>query len=205
MADTTGRAVGATPDGKALVMFFADGGNSILTRDPTDPDKPLDASVHQGVFQKGPGHGFKGASKTSCIFRLDPATGKLEKGTWMCAWLDKSRANGLGIDAAVADKSGRVFVIGGSASGCPTLHPWYQGSYKGGGFLSVFDKDFKMIQGGYFPTTSIRSVAIRDGLAVVAGTAGKQDGADKAPLFKPIQKSFGGGDSDGYFAVFKTE
>ena len=49
-----------------------------------------------GVFQPGPGYGFKGASKTSVLFRVDPVTGNLEKGTWMCAWLDRGHANGKG-------------------------------------------------------------------------------------------------------------
>lgn len=210
MADTTGHAASAGSGGKIFFMLFADGGNSVCTRDPLDVDKPLEKSVFAGVHQAGPGHGFKGASKTSVIFRIDSQKGTLEKGTWMSAWLSPQRANGLGIDAAASDGTGRQFLVGNSASGCPTAKPWYQcreGGYAGGGFLAVMDPEFKMLQCGYFPAANLGCVAVRGGTVVFAGSAKQyEDEPSKttARVFKPLQKEFGGGNQDGYFAVFQT-
>lgn len=209
MADTTGHAASPGANGKICFMLFADGGNTVCTRDPLDVDRPLDKSVFDGVFQNGPGYGFKGASKSSVIFRIDARTGKLEKGTWMTAWLDKAHANGLSLDAAASDDQGRQFLIGNSAYGCPTKEPWYvckEGGYKGGGFLAVMDADFKMLQCGYFPASRIGCVSVRGNCLVIAGDA-KQYEDDQAKrearVFKPLQKQFGGGDKDGYFAIFQ--
>jgi hypothetical protein len=230
MADTTGHAAAFGPGGKLMLMLFSDGGNSVCTRDPADPRQPLDKAVMDGVFQKTAGFGFKGASKTSVLFRVDAASGKLEKGTWMCAWLTPSQANGLGLDAAAADEAGRIFAVGSSASGCPTKQPWYtavEGGYKGGGFLACFDKDFRMLQCGYFPTCGIRTVARGGDVVVIAGQAKAPPApaasapagktvkvagatttigavADKVRVFHPLQKHFGGGGQDGYFAVLKV-
>ena len=209
MADTTGHAAGVAAGGKVYFVLFADGGNTVCTRDPLDVDRPLDKGVFADVFQTGPGYGFKGASKTSVVFRLDAARGTLEKGTWMCAWLDRQHANGLSIDAVTSDAAGRQFLVGGSAFGCPTKQPWYvctEGGYAGGGFLAVFDPNFRMLQCGYFPGASVGAVAVRGDTVVIAGSAKEfEDPKTKAPIraHKPIQKAFGGGDRDGYFAVFR--
>ena len=205
MADTTGDFAAAGPDGKLYLSLYADGGNSVCTRDPADPDKPIDPQVYNGVYQKGPGHGFKGASKTSVAFRVDAATGRLEKGTWMCAWLTPARANGLGMDALAADEAGRVYLAGGSASGCPEKAPWYpyESGYKGGGFLAIFDAGFAMLQCGMFQGTGLQAVAVGGGLVVVAGHA-KPAGEDAVPVHNPVQPKPGGGEADGYFAIFQT-
>ncbi|MFM8468477.1 MAG: hypothetical protein ACKODH_00660, partial [Limisphaerales bacterium] len=83
MADTTGHSAGSDAAGKVFLGLFADGGNSVCTRDPLNVNGPLDAAVFDGVFQKSAGHGFKGASKTAVLFRVNPNDGRLEKGTWM--------------------------------------------------------------------------------------------------------------------------
>src|SRR5205807_5913204 len=134
-------------DGKIYFVLYADGGNTVCTRDPADVDLPLDKNVFAGAFQPGPGHGFKGASKTSVIFRIDAQKGRLEKGTWLCAWISKARANSLSIDAAASDEKGRHFLVGNSAFGCPTKQPWYlckEGGYQGGGYLAIMDPAFQM-------------------------------------------------------------
>ncbi len=210
MADTTGRGVGTGANGKVFVTLYADGGNSVCTRDPADVDQPLAKGVFAGVFQGGPGYGFKGASKTAVVFRLDAKAGTLEKGTWLCAWKDKAHANSLGIDATAADAQGRQFLTGNSAFGCPTKDPWYacaEGGYQGGGYLAVMDRDFKMLQCGYFPAAGLTCVAARGGTVVVAGNAKRYEDEEKkvdARVFQPLQKTFGGGDKDGYFAVFRA-
>ena len=220
MADTTGHFAGTDAAGKIFFSLFADGGNSVCTRDPKNVNGPLDPAVFDGVFQKSAGHGFKGASKTAVLFRVNPASGQLEKGTWMCAWLSPQRANGLSMEAVAGDTKGRTFVVGSSAFGCPTKNPWFagaEGGYQGGGYLAVFDEGFKLAQCGYFQGTSLDCVAYRNGYLVVAGTASKESvNGDKSkpdvkpviapvPQFKPLQREFGGGTKDGWFAVFKVE
>lgn len=220
MADTTGYFAGTDAAGNIFLGLFADGGNSVCTRDPLNVNGPLNASVFDGVFQKSPGHGFKGASKTAVVFRVNPNDGRLEKGTWMSAWLSPQRANGLSMEAVAGDAKGRTFIVGSSAFGCPTKHPWFpgaEGGYQGGGFLAILDDGFKMLQCGYFQGTSLDCVAYRNGHLVVAGTAAKESvNGDKSkpetkpviapvPQFKPLQREFGGGGKDGWFAVFKVE
>lgn len=210
MADTTGRAASSEGNGKICFMLFADGGNTVCTRDPLDVDRPLDKGVFADVFQNSPGYGFKGASRSSVVFRIDARTGKLEKGTWMTAWLDRAHANALSLDAAARDEQGRQFLVGNSAYGCPTREPWYvckEGGYKGGGFLAVLDADFKMLQCGYFPASQIGCVSARGGYVAIAGNARHyEDEKSKTEVrvFKPLQKQFGGGNKDGYFAIFKV-
>jgi hypothetical protein len=218
MADTSGMFCATDGKDKIYIALRSDGGNTISSRDPSDPFKPLDPSVLSGVFQSGPGFGFKGASMSSVIFRVDPPTGKLEKGTFMTAWLTPGRANGLMINDA-AGALPYQFVVGGSAAGFKSKDPWYEapaGGYKGGGFLAVFDPQFKMLQSGYFPGSGINCVAARNGTVVIAGSAsGKVTSSDKSvkdspditygvPTYKPVQPAFAGGKQDGYFAIFKA-
>ena len=207
MADTTGWVAGATDDGKFLLALYADGGNSVCTRDPADPDKPLDPAVFKGVHQDGPGYGFKGASKTSVVFRVDPKTGALEKGTWFCSWLSPQRANGLSVDG-LSGTSGMNFVVGSSANGLPLKQPWYphiDGAYQGGGFVAVLDGGFRLQQCGYFSNSSLRHVASRDGWVVAGGTV-KPSTKPEEPLrtFKPFQAEMGG-DQDGYVVVMRAK
>lgn len=234
MADTTGHAAAVDVNGSIYLMLFADGGNTVLGKDPSDPSKPLAPEVMNGVFQANAGYGFHGASKTSAIFRVNPTTGAVEKATFMSAWIgwpQRDRANGLSIDAAAGTpviresgggETGLIFLVGDSSYGYPTLQPWFEsapGFYKGGGFLAVMDRNFKMIQSGYFPGCSIRSVAYRNGTLVIAGTAGPDnEKKDKNPatgketttidpirLYHPLQHTFGGGGQDAYYVILKVE
>ncbi len=208
MADTSGNAINVTTDGKFLMTLFADGGNSVCTRDPADPNKPLDEAVMKDVYQKSPGHGFKGASKTSVVFRVDSKTGTLEKGTWMCAWLSPQRANGLAIEHMASDQSGTTFVVGSSASNFPLHKPWYphvEGAYQGGGYLAVYDRDFKMLQSGYFNNSNIRHVACRNGWIVIGGDVKNGDNAEHQPRFHHAVQSAIGGDKDGYIMVLRVK
>ena len=207
MADTTGWVAGVTDGGKFLLSLYADGGNSVCTRDPADPDKPLDPEVFKGVHQNGPGYGFKGASKTSVLFRVDPQSGKLEKGTWFCSWLTPQRANGLSIDG-LSGTGGMNFVVGSSANGLPLRQPWYphiEGAYQGGGFVAVFDAGLKLQQCGYFSNSSLRHIAVRDGWVVAGGTVKPSTKAEE-PLrtLQPFQAE-AGGDEDGYVVVFRAK
>ncbi len=206
MADTTGHIARAGSAGKILLGLYADGGNSVCTRDPADPDQPIDPDVYAGVYQRGPGHGFKGASSTSVVFRVDAPTGTLEKGTWMCAWLDPGRANYLRMADLAADETGRIYVVGNSASACPKRAAWYEyaAGYQGGGFLAVFDPAFGVVQCGAFQQTSMTCVAAGNGYVVAAGHVKPPDGDSSVHVHKPIQEDLAGGEADGYFMIFET-
>ncbi len=225
-SDGTGHRAAVTPDGKFLLNVFHDGGNAVSQRDPRDPSKPLDVKVlgnkKAGVkeaFQNGPGWGMKGAITTSVVFRADPATGNLERGTWMCAWMNNhTRANSLTMKGFSADDRGCVLVVGDSASGCPVKDPWFAfrpTEYQGGGFVALFDNDFQMIRCGTFSSSSLVCVATRGGVVVAAGKASdrKKDksgavvvhDADNQPrTHAPLQAATAGG-NDGYLVVFRRK
>jgi hypothetical protein len=217
MADTTGIFCSTDDQGRVYLALRADGGNTVTSRDPADPARPLDPNVFRGVFQDGPGYGFHGASMSSVLFRAVAATGKFEKATYLTSWLTPAHANSLLITGATGEK-GNQYVVGGSAYGFRSMNPWYEappGGYKGGGFLAIFDAEFKLLQAGYFPGSTINCVAARNGLIVIGGHAVERNtGRDEnvpnspeviygVPTYRPVQPAFGGGKTDGYFAVFR--
>jgi len=211
MADGTGCFVDAVPGGRLLAVVYHDGGNAITTRDPRDPFAKLDPQIMAGVFQNSPGHGMKGAITTSVCYRIDPSDPtnlKLEKGTWMCAWLNnRSRANTLRMEAAAGNAKGDVFIVGASASDCPVQTPWFpwrEKEYHGGGFLAVLDGGFKMVRCGTFPSVDLVTVAERDGVVVAAGRAKPHKAGDDDSAVKTTAKSGStavAGDSDGYLVI----
>ncbi len=206
MADTTGHAAAATEDGRLLLMLFADGGNTVCGRDPSDPDKPLAPAVQEGVFQPDPGYGFQGAGKTSVLFRVNAGTGQPEKETWLCAWKGwpaRDHANSLILGSAAGDKQRRVFAIGDSAYACPVLRPWVAtppDGYKGGSFLAVFDPSLQMLQCGTFPGVDLKAVSAQGGCILIAGSA---SGPVAAPALHALPDQPTGADPAGWFAVFQ--
>jgi len=210
-ADTVGDVARAGAPGKLYLTLYAENEKTIGTRDPNDSDKPLDKDVFRGVYQDKPGRGFRGSAdrRTSVAFRVDAATGTLERGTWMCAWVKEGKtANPLSVYDLDTDEEGRTFVVGHSAFGCPTKDPWYfaEGDYQGDGFLSVFDKDFQILQSGYFHQTSVYAVDAAHGYVVIGGCVKTGRDNPELPLrvHRPIQKSLAGGWTDGFVAVFVT-
>ena len=203
----SGQVVYISDDGKFLLSLYADGGNSVCTRDPADPSKPIDPAVFKDVHQNGPGYGFKGASKTSVVFRVDPLTGALEKGTWFCSWMSPQQANGLAIDG-ISGTDGRHMVVGSSANGLPLKQPWYPhiaGAYQGGGYVAVFDAGLKLQQCGYFSNSNLRHVAVRDGWVVAGGTSKPSTKAEEpVRVHKPFQAE-AGTEQDGYIVVLRVK
>ncbi|HUT01373.1 MAG TPA: hypothetical protein VM031_02880 [Phycisphaerae bacterium] len=210
-ADTVGSLAKAGPGGKVYLSLYAKDEKTLCTGDPKDSGKALDKGVFDGVYQNNPGKGFQGGSsrRTSVVFRVDPATGGLEKGTWMCAWIKEGQsANPVAMYDVAADQQGRVFVVGCSGFGCPVKDAWYhnEGDYQGDGFLSVFDKDFKMLQSGYFHQTHVHAVDAAYGYVVVGGSVktGRENSELMLKVHRPIQQGLAGGVTDGYVAVFVT-
>lgn len=215
MADGTGCFVDSVPGGRLLAVTYHDGGNAISTRNPRDPFQPLDQQVMEGVFQKSPGHGMKGAITTSVCYRIDatdPKSLKLEKGTWMCAWLNnRTRANTLRMHAAAGDPQGGLLIVGASASDCPVQAPWFQWrekEYHGGGFLAVFDAGFRLVRCGTFPSVDLLAVAERDGVVAAVGRAKPHKAGDDDSAVKTTPKSGAtavAGEADGYLLVLRRQ
>ena len=215
MADTTGKEAYVGLDGKVYFNYYSDGGNTVCMYDPQDVSLKMPKEVYAGVLQNGPGYGFHGASKTSVVFRIDALTGKVEKGTWLSAWKG-GRAGYLNLSGVAEADKGTVLVTGASAEIGPIKLPWLnieKSGNMGGNFLAIFDKDFKLLQAGTFPTATINAVATNKEYIVVAGSANippapdplKPDAViEKASVYNPLQGDYAGG-NDGYFAIFKVK
>jgi hypothetical protein len=221
MADGTGRAVCATGDGAFMITVYHDGGNAVANRDPRDPRKPLDKAIFAGAFQDGPGHGMKGAINTAVCFRVEATKGVIEKGSWMCAWLDnRKRANTLRMEQLACDGSGTTYAVGASAGGLPLASPWFsprQEEYTGGGFLAAFDRGMDLTQCGAWNPGDIGAVAAGSGTVVIGGSAsgvkmkgkGKEQTRTPIPpeeqmhLVKPVGQSQVVGDQDAFVAIFR--
>jgi hypothetical protein len=209
-ADTIGRRARPAAGGKVYLQLYAEGEKNICMRDPNDSDKRIAKSVFEGVFQDNPGKGFRARPPhTGVTFRVDARAGELEKGTWMCAWMKEGKsANRLYMNDVVTDEQGRIFLAGNSEHGCPILDPWClnEGGYEGGGFLGIFDGDFRLLQCGYFVKAVVLVADAAHGYAVIAGYVAPRVRDPQRPLeaYRPVQKEYGGGYTDGFFAVFVT-
>ena len=170
IGDGMGRQAVFGADGVLRVLVHTDGGNTLLGRDPSDPAKPLDPAVHEGVHQAGPGYGFRGAHRLSGIFSVD-GDGRLAKGSWLSSWASQLQASSLIVEAIAGDAVGRTFAVGSGAEGQPQRAPWFADAgadaVTKGGTIAVFDRDFRLLQCGSFPGARFSAVAERDGWVVV--------------------------------------
>jgi hypothetical protein len=144
------------------------------------------------------------------LFRVDPATGTVEHGTWMNAWLTAGkRANPLDMIDVTTDEQGRVCVVGRSDYGCPVKDPWYyeEDKFRGQGFLAIFDKGLQMLQCGYFHQTILTSVDAAYGYVVVGGwtlSGSPESQGMNLKVCNPIKDTLTDGESEGYLAIFST-
>ena len=210
-ADTWGRSVTIGRNSRVYVTLMTAHEKTVLTRDPTDVDKPIDPSVFAGSFESSPGKKYStyGRPGASVVFRLDPGTGAVEHGTWMNAWLalDK-KANPLYAVGSSCDGQGRLALVGYSDYGCPVKDPWYyeEDKFRGQGFLAVFDKGFQMLQSGFFHQTSITAVDMAHGYVVIGGQTleGSQSQGMNLKVHNPIQSILSDNYPEGYLAVFSV-
>lgn len=216
MADGTAHAVCATGDGRFIITVVHDGGNAVTTRDPSDARKPLDTTIFAGAFQNGPGYGMKGAINTSVCFRVEAQKGTLEKGSWMCAWVENhQRANTLRMENCVSDGNGTTSVSGASASGLPLVKPWFSPrpeEYTGGGFLAAFDANMDLIQCGPWHPGEMNAVATNGGIVTIGGRAGGVSGkkekkpmhpAEQLRLVRPVGQQVINGEGDAVIVIFR--
>jgi hypothetical protein len=140
MADTRGNRVIISRDGKLYAGMEFDGGNTPLRYDPFD--------VRTRVAVVG-GDQFHSMSNTSTVpktfvGRYDPGTGSYQTGQWITNRTSTGGDNTIRIKNGnlLVDSSGRVHVVGGSASGLPLSHDPLPGiGYNGGAFHLVYSPD----------------------------------------------------------------
>jgi len=205
-AEAWGRSARMGRDGKVYMEMLTSAEKSVLTRNATDPNKPFDAGVFAGSFESAPGKGG-----VACVlFRVDPASGAIEHGTWMSAWLTPGKkANPLDMIDVTTDEQGRACVVGRSDYGCPVKNPWYfeEDKFRGHGFLAIFSTDLQMLQCGYFHETNLTSVDAAYGYVVVGGTTltgSSESQGLNLKVLNPIQPALSDGYSEGYLAIFST-
>ena len=209
-ADTWGRSARMGRDGKVYMEILTSSEKTVLTRSATDANKPVDKNVFAGAFESEPGKGYSTSGQAACVlFRVDPATGTVEHGTWMTAWLTAGkRANPLDMIDVTTDEQGRVCVVGRSDYGCPVKAPWYyeEDKFRGHGFLAIFDKDLQMLQCGYFHQTILTSVDAAYGYVVAGGwtLGGSESQGMNLKVHNPIKDTLSDGESEGYLAIFST-
>jgi len=210
-AEAWGRAVRMGHDGKVYVQMQTTSDKTVLGRDPADVTKPIDPAVFAGAFESRPGKGYlsRRRAMASVLFRVDPLRGTIKHGTWMNAWLTPDKkANALEMRSVATDEQGRTYVVGLSGSGCPVKDPWYydESTYRGHGFLAIFDKDFQMLQCGYFQQTTLASVDAAYGYVVVGGwlLSGSSNPGLNLKACNPIQSKLSDYASEAYLAIFST-
>ncbi len=210
-ADTWGRSARMGRDGKVYMEMLTTSERTVLTQDPADVTKPIDTNVFAGSFESAPGKSYSTSGQAACVlFRVDPASGAVEHGTWMNAWLTAGKkANPLDMIDVTTDEQGRTCVVGRSDYGCPVKDPWYyeEDKFRGHGFLSIFDKDLQMLQCGYFHQTVLTSVDAAYGYVVVGGmtlSSSSESQGLNLKVYNPIQGALSDAHPEGYLAIFST-
>ncbi len=210
-AEAWGRTVRMGKDGKVYIQMHTTRDKTVLNQDPTDVTKPIDPAVFAGAFESAPGKSYSRNSEVaaSVLFRADPLDGNIEHGTWMNAWLMQGKkANCLGMIDVATDDQGRTYAVGWSEAGCPVKDPWYcdESTYRGHGFLAIFDSELQMLQCGYFQQTVIASVDAAYGYVVIGGRLmnGSSNKGLNLKAHNPIQKRLSDNESEAYLAIFST-
>ncbi|WP_439629385.1 Ig-like domain-containing protein [Gemmata sp.] len=205
MADTRGLRLDMGADGKLYVAYQAAGGNHIFRYDPFDINKPAPIVGGDKYHQF-----YNTKSEHKTVFaKYDPATGAVLLQQQLVNRLTAGGGNSINLNAGgdiQADEQGRVYLTGASASGMPvTFEPLAPGSYTGGAFLYVMSADFKTrllvtrVGGGSGLSVAARTLPGESQTRLVYG--GRTD-ANPIWTDNPVQSQFGGGTSDGFFAVF---
>ncbi|NJP05321.1 MAG: hypothetical protein HC837_06695 [Chloroflexaceae bacterium] len=210
-ADSGGVALGLDTGGDVLAIMDADGGNTVLSRDPFDLSVRIGNTILEDAYQNGYGQG--GGPKVSFIGRYDPDNGALLDGSFLYGTLTSNgNTNTTSAEALAVDGQNRVYVAGSTACCFPSsraeepLSPHrFVENYAGGeSFLAIFSPDLDSLEfGSYMGGSAVGekyfTVAVSENRAIVAG----QTSADGALTRAPFQTAYGGGD-DGLLAVLAT-
>lgn len=207
-SDTRGLRVAIGRDAQLYYAGRSDGAATVHLRDPQRFESSANL-VRTDRYSES--SNWNGAAPLAFIARLDPSTGALDRGVFLCPRLSNGRGNGATIEAITADENGAVLVGGGSAcciendpprtiNGVPSLE-----GYAGGGFFAVLSRDFRArLHWNAFQNSTARAVAYGGGAFALALQQSSDRGATQlAPMLTiaPRQASPGGGEGEAFYAV----
>lgn len=203
MADTRGLRLHAHDDGFLYAAFVSAGGNHIFRHDPFDLFGTVDIvggdRFHEFFNTRSENKTFLGKYRqdTGAYIRGQQFVNRLMSGGGNTITLTQ------GGDIEV-DSHGQVYLSGAAASGMPlTLDPLPDGSYTGGAFLYVMSEDLaeRRLVTRFTPDGVSHTIALdqRNAFETRILFAGETD--EQLITDRPIQATFGGGETDG-FATF---
>lgn len=208
VSDTAIRGGTFLPNGHAFVYAWSDGGNSVMTRNPVDLEKP--------VASQGLGMSAWGANVSSfCHFaRFDPHNYDDASYTFWAAYM-QTKPNGLRVSFMGGTPGGRIMVTGSSASWLvqsttrwfrsahhynqitrgldtvgtallPNGWPDYLGVGGNGEFSAVFTPDFKTVlwSSALAEIEHAAMAACPAGIAAASVARGFDRGDGRSPLFE---------------------
>jgi hypothetical protein len=205
------RLVRFDEDGNLVLYGWAEGGNSVLFREPNDVRTTSKKMAGLGLSAAG-------ADEVSCAYliRVEPKNYKIIGGTLWLAYLDNTdKPNSTWIDSLGLGGDGSICFAGRSAWGLiRTGNALAKGDPRGT-YVAVLSKDCTSLR---FSSTMLSCGQTDVGRGarwgIVQGTVnGKpmalflssadlgEDGDTPAPSVKPVQSKFGGGYSDGYLLL----
>ena len=199
VADSSARAMDVGSDGELLVGGWSDGGNSVLTTQPTDATKKIPTAPF-----RMDGSGMKDANSLAHIVRID---GKTLESSLYALWVayfpanfedEKKRGspNGARIRQIKKLSQGAVAVAGSAASvlvETPDAFYTYPGDGRGygGECVVVYDAEFKnLLFSSYLPGCENASLwPTAKGVVVVSRSKGTDGAKDptKSPTKNAVQ------------------
>lgn len=214
-ADSRGLAVAMGADGMLYYAGESHGGNTVHRRQP----QAIEMMAPVKKFDKyNDPYNLNGAAPITFYARFKPADGTLELGQYLVTRLPNDKGNPARPNSIAADEHGNILLAGATAccienaanktvNGLPAF-----GAYAGGGFVLVASSDFSQrllwtsLNGPTGEGTTGVAVATGGGRMAVAITQTLKDKlTTAAPLlsFDAVQPNPGGGNSDGFFAIWR--
>jgi hypothetical protein len=192
-AETRGCRLQMGRDHKLYVAGEGASAATLWQRQPQDLKQKVTLAAGD-KFQDSTG---AGTTALGFIGRFDSRTGKLEAGTLLLARQSDDKPAALKPRALAVDEVGRVYVGGTAAANPPISDDAFNGKFEGGGaFFTIFDADFRRTYATKLCSGQTNAIGVGAGFIVIAG-----EGKDKLTPFKPIQKEYGGGESDGWIVL----
>lgn len=213
VSDSAVRLVQHDNDGIILLFAWSDGGNSVMNAMPQD--------VRRGVGLSGTGLNAAGASVASFgyLIKIEPKDFQVVGFTFWCARFS-GKPNGINVSNIGQADDGSLAVGGGSAWGLIQTPNFIGRSEPAGNYIAIFTPDLRGVRFcSAIPGAGTAIVGNENGdvWGIGSGTVDKKPLvvfttgiAEKgetyghvapAPSVNPAQAKFGGGWSDGWFAV----
>lgn len=217
VSDSAVRVAAFSRKGTLWISGWSDGGNTVLSQDPFD----LTKGVPRDKF--GMNLAGVGAGSFPHIVHMNPDTGEVYCYLLWTSFLKRKGADGNWIDCANSLKvdyllpldSGAVAFAGSSTSFLiQTPNAWYRradvdwpegiaGGY--GRFICIFDKELAnpLFCSAVPGVTTLDMCETRQGIAIVARTAGLSSDNQFIPPVNAVQPRYGGGRCDGMIILME--